>query len=70
MLILKNFADIGSGISEYIVDYPGYYLDKNYNYLICKTGVSFDSMNNDVMAHGGITLDEVIVPYIKIKAVD
>ena len=70
MLILKDFADIGSDISEYLIDYPGYYLDKNYKYLICKSGVSFDSMNSNVMTHGGITLDEVIVPFIKIKAVD
>jgi hypothetical protein len=70
MLILKDFADISSDISENTVEYPGYYLDKNYKYLICKTGVSFDSKNSDVMTHGGITLDEVIVPFIKIKAVN
>ena len=70
MLILKDFADVSSEISENTVEYPGYYLDKNYKYLICKNGVSFDSKNSDVMTHGGITLDEVIVPFIKIKAVD
>lgn len=70
MLILKDFADISSDVSENTFEYPGYYLDKNYKYLICKTGVSFDSKNNEVMTHGGITLDEVIVPFIKIKAVD
>ena len=70
MLILKDFADISSEVSENTVEFPGYYLDKNYKYLICITGVSFDSKNSDVMTHGGITLDEVIVPFIKIKAVD
>lgn len=70
MLILKDFADISDEVSENTVEYPGYYLNKNYKYLICKTGVSFDSKNSDVMTHGGITLDEVIVPFIKIKAVD
>lgn len=70
MLILKDFADITREVFENTVEYPGYYLDKNYKYLICKTGVSFDSKNSNVMTHGGITLDEVIVPFIKIKAVD
>ncbi len=70
MLILKDFADISNEVTENTVEYPAYYLDKNYRYLICKTGVSFDSKNGEVMTHGGITLDEVIVPFIKIKAVD
>ncbi len=70
MLILKDFADISSEVTANTVEYPKYYLDKNYKYLICNTGVSFDSKNSDVMTHGGITIDEVIVPFIKIKAVD
>jgi hypothetical protein len=70
MLILKDFAHISDEVTENTVEYPAYYLDKNYKYLICKTGVSFDSKNSEVMTHGGITLDEVIVPFIKIKAVD
>ncbi len=70
MLILKDFANISSEVFQNTTLYPGYYLDKNYKYLVCKTGVSFDSKNSDVMTHGGITLDEVIVPFIKIKAVD
>ena len=69
MFILKDFAETSSEISKNTIEYPGYYLDKNYKYLICKTGVSFDSKNSDVMTHGGITIDEVIVPFIKIKAV-
>lgn len=70
MLILKDFADVSSEILENTLEYPGFYLDKRYKYLICKPGVSFDNKNSEVMAHGGITLDEVIVPFIKIKAVD
>ena len=70
MLILKDFADVSNDVTENTVEYPAYYLDKNYRYLICKTGVSFDNKNSEVMTHGGITLDEVIVPFVKIKAVD
>lgn len=69
MLILKDFADISNEVIEKTVEYPAYYLDKSFRYLICKTGVSFDNKNNQVMTHGGITIDEVIVPFVKIKAV-
>lgn len=70
MVILKDFADISNEVIENTVEYPAYYLDKDFRYLICNTGVSFDSKNKQVMTHGGITIDEVIVPFVKIKAVD
>ena len=38
--------------------------------MICETGVSFDTKGEKVLTHGGITLDEVVVPFIKIKAVE
>ena len=34
------------------------------------SGESFDAKGDEVMSHGGITIDEVIIPFIKIKAVD
>lgn len=70
MLILKDFADISNEVIENTVEYPAYYLDKSFRYMICKTGVSFDNKNTQVMTHGGITIDEVIVPFVKIKAVE
>lgn len=70
MLVLKDFAEISDTIFEHTVEYPGYYLDKNYKYLICKTGLTFDRKNNEIMTHGGITTSEVIVPFVKIKAVN
>lgn len=70
MLILKEFADISSEVAANTVEYPGYYLNKSFRYLVCETGVSFESKSNHVMTHGGITMDEVIVPFVKIKAVD
>lgn len=70
MLALKNFADKAGLIEKYgLVEYPKYYLPKEYDYLICDVGDSFDARGDEVMTHGGITLDEVIVPFIKIKAV-
>lgn len=70
MLALKDFADKTSLIDKYgLIDYPKYYLPKEFDYVICDVGDSFDAKGNEVMTHGGITLDEVVVPFIKIKAV-
>ena len=72
MVVLKDFADKDAILEKYpgLIEYPKYYLDKQFDYLICGIGSSFDAKGEDVMNHGGITIDEVIVPFIKIKAVD
>ena len=70
MLVLRDFADKENLVEKYgLIEYPKYYLSKAYDYLICDAGDSFDAKGEDVMTHGGITLDEVVVPFIKIKAV-
>lgn len=70
MLVLKNFADKDGLIQKYgLVSYPKYYLPKEYDYLICDVGDSLDAKGEAVMTHGGTTLDEMVVPFIKIKAV-
>lgn len=70
MMVLKDFADKEKYLTrEDTIQYPGYYLDKQYEYFICETGVSYDVSNSVVMTHGGISIDEVIVPFIKVKAV-
>jgi len=71
MLVLRDFADKQGIIDKYdMIDYPKYYLNKDYDYLICGVGKSFDSKGDEVMSHGGISIDEVVVPFITIKAVD
>ena len=72
MIVLKDFANKDSLLAKYdnLIEYPGYYMDKQFDYLICGVGDSFDAKGEQVMSHGGITIDEVIVPFIKIKAVD
>ena len=72
MVVLKDFADKDAILDKYtgLIEYPKYYLDKQFDYLICGIGGSFDAKGEEVMNHGGITIDEVIVPFIKIKAVD
>lgn len=72
MLVLRDFADKDALKKKYpnLIKYPGYYLDKQFDYLICGVGESMDEKGKEVMSHGGITIDEVIVPFIKIKAVE
>lgn len=70
MLILKDFADSKRYIERYnMIRYPGYYLDKKYQYLICDTGTSLDAKDTLNMNHGGFSIDEVIVPFISVKDV-
>lgn len=52
------------------VEFPKYYLSKEYDYLICDIGESLDAKGEDVMTHGGLSIDEVVVPFITIKAVE
>jgi len=67
MLVLKDFADIADDLADRMLIYPGYYMDKSYQYLICKGNTSFDNKNETVMTHGGITLEEVVVPFVRIR---
>jgi len=69
MFVLKDFAEEKDSFGDKVVTYPGYYLDKDYKYYVCESGVSFDNKNELVITHGGISIDEVIVPFIKVKAV-
>lgn len=70
MVVLKDFADKESLIRKYgLIEYPKYYLPKEYDYLICDVGESLDIKGETVITHGGMSLDEVVVPFIKIKAV-
>ena len=68
---LENCEQLVDAIKEW---FDGTFVDdflpKEYDYLICPEGKSFDSKDSIVMSHGGITIDEVVVPFIKIKAVD
>ena len=70
MLVLKEIADKENLKANYgLREYPKYYLPKNYDYLVCDIGTSLDAKGVNVMNHGGISIDEVVVPFIKIKAV-
>ena len=71
MLVLKGFADKDSIKEKYsLLEFPKTYLPKEYDYLICDVGDSFDAKGEEVMSHSGISLEECVVPFIKIKAVE
>lgn len=71
MVILKNFADKNSLLTKFnLAELPKYYLDENFDYLVCKAGFSFDAKGETVMSHGGMTIDEVIVPFVEVKVVE
>ena len=67
MVVLKDFADVSEDLQARTFEYPGYYLDKEYQYRICNGRTSFDNNNEDVMRHGGISLEEVIVPFVEVR---
>lgn len=67
MMVVNDLADKDSLMAKYpLVEFPKYYLDKNYTYLICEGQSSYDCKDETVMSHGGITIDEVIVPFIQV----
>ncbi|MCF0176017.1 MAG: PglZ domain-containing protein [Bacteroidales bacterium] len=69
MLVLQDFANKAALLDKYgLIEYPKYYLKKDFDCLICEVGDSFDAKGEQVMTHGGISIDEVVVPFIKIKA--
>ena len=69
MAVLKDFAETNALLTENTIEFPGTYLNKSFRYFICKNGVSFDNKGKNVMTHGGISIDEVVVPFIKVKEV-
>ncbi|MBR6050057.1 MAG: PglZ domain-containing protein, partial [Clostridia bacterium] len=67
MVVLKDFADVSDDLCNRTFNYPGYYMNKNFKYRICNDRTSFDNKGEDVMTHGGISLEEVIVPFVEIR---
>lgn len=69
-LICKEFIDDEKIRDEHnLIEYPGYYLPKQYKYFICEENQSFGNKGEEIMSHGGISIEEVIVPFIVIKGV-
>lgn len=70
LLVVNDLADVEDIRDKYgLIEFPGTFLDKRYRYLLCHSDVSFDNPGKKVMSHGGISIDEVIVPFICVRAV-
>lgn len=70
-LILKDFADYKKIVDEFnMIEYPGYFLPRDFKYLLCDYDKSFGIRGSTALSHGGINIEEVIVPFIKIEGVD
>jgi hypothetical protein len=67
MIVLKDFADVSDELATRTFVYPGYYCDRKFQYRICKGRTSFDNKNEIVMTHGGISLEEVVVPFVEVR---
>lgn len=69
MIVLKDFGDADALLRERdLIEFPGSYLDKGCRYFICQSGESFDNPGASVMSHGDISINEVIVPFITVRA--
>ncbi len=70
VVIYKDFASEERVKNEFnVIEYPGYYLPKDNKYLICEDRSAFAAKGEQIVSHGGISIEEVIVPFITIKGV-
>mgnify|MGYP001382837032 CR=1 FL=1 len=67
-LILRDFVNEDELLYSYnLILYPGYLLPKGFKYLLCKSGDAFGIEGKKIMTHGGISIEETIVPFVKIE---
>lgn len=70
-LVLKEFGDYHRLMEELnLFEYSSFYLPKDYRYLICQHDEAMGIKGEKIVSHGGTSLQEVIVPFIKIKGVE
>ncbi|MGD9567045.1 MAG: PglZ domain-containing protein [Sedimentibacter sp.] len=70
-MILKDFADYEEVIDKFeLIQLSPYFLPKDFKYLLCEHDKSFGIKGSTSVSHGGISIDEVIVPFIKIEGVE
>lgn len=69
MLVVNDLADVSDKQEKYeLVQCPGGFLPQGLRYYVCPSGVSFDNPGMNVMSHGGMSIDEVVVPFITVRA--
>lgn len=52
---------------EGVFKYPGFYMPKQYQYYICDKNYAFEQGGKITVCHGGMSIEEVIVPFVQIK---
>lgn len=68
MMIIKDYAEIEELVDRYnLLEYPAYYLPRDYSYLLSRDEEALAIEGARIMSHGGISIEEVIVPFIKIE---
>ena len=69
MLVVNDLADVSDKQKRYgLVQCPSGFLPQGLRYYVCPSGASFDNPGENVMSHGGMSIDEVVVPFITVRA--
>ncbi len=68
--IYQDFADTDNTEENFqVFRYPAFYMPKEYQYIICEENTAFGTKGKSYVCHGGMSIEEVIVPFIRIKDV-
>lgn len=68
--VYNEFASTGIIEDKYkVLEYPGTYMPKEYRYIICDGNAAFGIKGKRYVCHGGMSIEEIIVPFITIKDV-
>jgi len=68
--IYQEFADTAYIESTFrTIPFPAVYLPKDFQYILSEEGLSFQARGKTAICHGGMSLEEVIVPFIQVKGV-
>jgi hypothetical protein len=59
------YEDASSKLS--VIKWPSIALPENYNVLLAQYGQAFVPKNQSIVTHGGISIEEVIVPFVKVQ---
>jgi hypothetical protein len=69
--VYNEFAQTDKTEERYrVFEYPGIYMPKEYRYIICEADTAFGIKGKSYLCHGGMSIEEVIVPFITVKDVD
>ena len=69
MYVANDLADVSALQDKYeLIECPAAFLPLGLKYYVCPSGVSFDNPGEHVMSHGGMSIDEVVVPFISIRS--